>query len=736
MKNVKKFILSLSGLALCCVASGSVLSTVNASAEEVNNTVNTVNFQMTSGASIRIDANTQDGKDENGIRYQIKMPDSEYKALESNSAYDSVSYGILIAPNEYVTKYGALDKANVFGKEAVYDWAVKNENGNWVYEGDGSKTRIMNFESDILSPWSKDETVRTYFGSIVNLDETNLPRDFVGVGYIKYTKDGVTDYVFAQANDNVRSMSQVARLAYADTSANALDQTTKDELKKTYIDDVFGNSFEFDSAKDAYLSVNDKNASIVTDGNVKGLKATVSQIKNNQGRQDLRINVGGEYQFKDIEKIVIRYKVTVSNNDGWWRLFFNDNTTEGQQLVNNTGVTYSTQTGRDSGVMSDYATITIDPSVANSKTGLTSDDYFYAINIGYRDSADRTMTMIIDSVVVYTGYKAEYLNFNESAAVGLALSGANTTIVSDGTVTGLQGTFTQTSSGARNDLKVNVGGEYQFKQIQKIVIKYKVTESNNNGWWRLFFNNNTTEGQQLVNNTGVTYSTQTGRDSGVMSDYGTVTIEPSLANSKTGLSGEDYFSTFSFGYRDSVNRTLTMIIDSVEIYVYENMFNFADNSALSLVSGLDVSLVEDAGCTDGKGVKGSFARDDKNSQSLKINFGGVYKIAEIEKIVIRYKMTEGNNGWYRLYANGKKDNDAYRLQSPNIVFASSTSSQAKPMNDYSTITINQAAFTASAGPALAETATLNSLEFWFGGWQNSSGSTSTLIIDSITIVLK
>lgn len=476
MKNTKKWIFSLSALALCCMASGSALSAVKASAAEVNNTVNTVNFQIVSGAAIRIDSNAQDGKDENGIRYQITMPDSEYKALESNSAYDSVSYGILIAPNEYVTKYGELNKTNVFGEEAVYDWAVKNENGNWVYEGDGSKTRIMNFESDTLSPYSKNETVRTYFGSIVNLDETNIPRDFVGVGYIKYTKGSVTDYVFAQANDNVRSMSQVARLAYADTSATALDQTTKDAVKKTYIDDVFGNSFEFNSAKDAYLSVNDKNASIVTDGNVKGLKATVSQIKNNQGRQDLRINVGGEYQFKQIQKIVVKYKVAESNNDGWWRLFFNDNTTEGQQLVNNTGVTYAPDAGRASQVMSDYATVTIDPSVANSKTGLTGDDYFYAINIGYRDEADRAMTMIIDSVVVYTGYKAEYLNFNESAAVGLVQEGYNTSLVDLGNGNkALQADLCQWyNGGTRYNLKINLGGKYKVSEIASVEISYKV----------------------------------------------------------------------------------------------------------------------------------------------------------------------------------------------------------------------------------------------------------------------
>ena len=499
MRNVKKAILALSTLAICCVTCGG-LTAVNANAaelEQVNNTVDTVSFQIVSGAAIRLDSNAQDGKDENGIRYQITMPDSEYKALERNAAYASVSYGILIAPNDYVTKYGALDKENVFGNDAAYDWAVKNEDGEWVYNG--SKTRIMNFETDTLSPWSKDETVRTYFGSIVNLDETNIPRSFVGVGYMKYTMaNGDTDYVFAAANDNVRSMSQVARSAYADTSANALPQSTKDTLKKTYIDDVYGKTFDFNKTTDTYyVSSYDGNVSIEDDAQCEDGKAVQAKFMNG-AVNDLVIDVGGEYQFKDIEKIEITYKITgaTKESDSWWRLFLNDNVAEGKQVVKGTGVTFTDETGRGGGTMTSFATMTIKPAEANAKTGLSEEDYFTKIHFGYRYSAEyysaHGATILIDSIRIVE--KENYLEFNSEDAIdAVVIEGYNTSIVDLGNGNkALQADLCQWySGGTRGNLKINLGGQYQVKDVAKVEISYKVfavTASSSAMYWNIHLN--------------------------------------------------------------------------------------------------------------------------------------------------------------------------------------------------------------------------------------------------------
>lgn len=501
MKNVKKFILSLSALALCCVAGGGALSAVKASADGVANTVDTVKFQMASGAAIRI----SDNSEENGIRYQITMPDSEYKALEANSAYSSVSYGILIAPNDYAKK-NALDKANVFGASAVYDWAEKNENGEWVYNDNSSKTRIMNFETDTLSPWSKDETVRTYFGSIVDLEETNIPRDFVGVGYIKYTTADGTDYVFADANDNVRSMSQVARLAYADTGADALDQTTKNEVKKTYIDDVYGKTFDFNSKADAYLAKSGENTVITPDEEVSGVTGLQGTLKNGKVNgvvegvnYDFKIDLGGEYQFKYIKQVIVKYRVFNGkpSSNSWWRTFLNDNTTEGQQLVKGTGVTFSTEKGRASEEMTEYGTLTIDPSVANAKTGLTGDDYFYAISFGYRQSteliADRVATMIIDSIEI-VAFEESYLEFNNEESLSLVKEGHNTSIVDlgDGNKA-LQADLKhwESNSSPRWNINIELGGIYKVSEVEKIEIGWKRScACSSTSWWHIAFNTN------------------------------------------------------------------------------------------------------------------------------------------------------------------------------------------------------------------------------------------------------
>ena len=564
-------------------------------------------------------------------------------------------------------------------------------------------------------------------------------------GYIFTPTAGGTYTLVVKAKDNAGNVS-------------AESKTIKFTLnyyqdKAAYYNDML--NFAEKSATSLVKSY-DGNVSIVEDAGCedgKGVQASfINYIVN-----DLSIDVGGVYQFKDIDRIVITYKIIAANktSDSWWRVFLNDNTAEGQQVSTTAGVTFTDEAGRGGGTMTSFGKMTIKPAQANTLTGLSETDYFTKISFGYRRGADNAnahgVTLIIDSIKVYSNiFNPENLEFNGASALALVESGANPSIVTDGSVTGVKATIVQPSGNSgltpvgRQDLRINVGGKYQFKNIEKIVITYKVTASNNtDGWWRLFFNDNTTDGQQISKATGgVTFTTETGRQSEVMTTYCMLTIEPAIANSATGLSGEDSFYAISIGYRDYVDRTMTIIIDSIqivekEVFVFnEEYLKFGESASLGLVSGLNVSFVEDSGCTDGKGVKGSFARDDKNSQSLKINLGGNYKIAEIDKIVIRYKMTEGNDGWYRLYVNGKNDKDDYRLQSPNITFASSTSSQAKPMNEYSTITINQAAFTATAGPALAETDTLDSLEFWFGVWQGSSGSTSTLIIDSIQIVLK
>ena len=224
--------------ALCFV------SIANATATTAN-MVDNVSFYVVEGASIRYGI---DGH--NGLRYEIRMKANEYDALKKNDTYSSVSFGILIAPKSYLTAGHELNKANVFGVDgtAIYDWATL-ENGEWVYN-DSGKVRITNFETDYLNSVSNADYVR-YYGSIVDIRDgsitesnpngvNNIDREFYGVGYIKYTVGGQTDYRFATdvidddgevkplADNTTRSIAYVTQKAI--TAVDEMQNPTDNDL--------------------------------------------------------------------------------------------------------------------------------------------------------------------------------------------------------------------------------------------------------------------------------------------------------------------------------------------------------------------------------------------------------------------------------------------------------------------------------------------------------------------------
>lgn len=84
---------------------------------------------MAYGASVRYASESET----NGLRFTAVVPQNLYK--------DGATYGMLIAPEDYVAE-NPLDYENLFGENAVYDWAVKNADGEYVYSG--TKTRIIN----------------------------------------------------------------------------------------------------------------------------------------------------------------------------------------------------------------------------------------------------------------------------------------------------------------------------------------------------------------------------------------------------------------------------------------------------------------------------------------------------------------------------------------------------------------------------------------------------------------
>ncbi len=242
MKKMRNILLTLSAFSLCFIGG---VSTLKASAQEAQSVdVNTVKLAMVEGAAIRYSRPTDDSAEakeeaykKNGIKFVVALPEADYLGLEAleGKTYTSVSYGVLVAPEDY----GTLDPASVFGVggEKKFDWSIWNEEKDvWEYTGDGTYTRITNVISEKMV-WNEQKSRYEWSGSITNLKTANLDRKFQGVGYIAYTTEvegsEVTKYIFTEDN-SVRSMVQVAQLAIDSGAYVGIDEL----LTESYITPV------------------------------------------------------------------------------------------------------------------------------------------------------------------------------------------------------------------------------------------------------------------------------------------------------------------------------------------------------------------------------------------------------------------------------------------------------------------------------------------------------------------
>ncbi len=199
-------------------------------------------FWLEDGASVRY--GTVDGKKVSGLRYTFQIKKSVYDAHN-----DYTKYGILIAPKAY-----ELTPANVFGASAIYDWAEKVD-GEWKYTG--TKTRIANlpaekFEDDTLL----GVAVKQFYGSLIDLKDTNIAKEFRGVAYVGTSTDGVNyTYEFVTNESNVRSMAYVAQLAKADPESGADLKSDMDTLylsKVATVASSYKTEYYFEQADGSY----------------------------------------------------------------------------------------------------------------------------------------------------------------------------------------------------------------------------------------------------------------------------------------------------------------------------------------------------------------------------------------------------------------------------------------------------------------------------------------------------
>ena len=227
MKTKKIFTAVLSILFAVCL-SFAVLPFASAKADDAA----LPEVTMKHGASIRLSTTGTDGSD-SGIKFAFSMSAEDYAALSASDVYTDVKYGVFIAAASYnVTGKEIADETHLVGDNAIYYWQVGETDGKPVYNvtpAAGMK-RIICAEGDAMATESDGKAY--FYGSVVNMKDENLRRDYIGVGYVKYTVNGETHYKFAAADDNVRSVETVARVAYT------ADPELRDKLVSLYLNKV------------------------------------------------------------------------------------------------------------------------------------------------------------------------------------------------------------------------------------------------------------------------------------------------------------------------------------------------------------------------------------------------------------------------------------------------------------------------------------------------------------------
>ena len=210
-------------------------STIIGNAYANENAFDLAQIDMMKGASVRYytdDATTK----ESGIRFSSIIDFAQYEALEAMESSEGVkvSYGMVIAPYEYYQNV-EFNEATIFGVngDKKYTWDGDSVEDATAY----TKIAHVTYDSLIVSKQVGYENYYELKGSLINIKEENLTKEFIGRGYIKYESNGVTKYKFATysndfKNDNVRSIVYVSQLAI-----DANDEASS-WLDKNYVQEV------------------------------------------------------------------------------------------------------------------------------------------------------------------------------------------------------------------------------------------------------------------------------------------------------------------------------------------------------------------------------------------------------------------------------------------------------------------------------------------------------------------
>lgn len=211
MKSItKKLSVSLLSAAALALSFSAVKAYGAANAEEV--TAATASASMVYGASVRVKG---DDYTQNGIRFSMMMNQADYTAVKAET---NPVFGVMIVPQAYnIAGDSAKMLAILNGTDEEYsvDASAEDKKQIWNVSGDS----MLYFEANE----EENRAAGYYFsGVMVNVQQDNLDRRFVGVGYYGYG-DEIKLAAFNQNNieNNTRSMVKVAYEAAQTETENA-----------------------------------------------------------------------------------------------------------------------------------------------------------------------------------------------------------------------------------------------------------------------------------------------------------------------------------------------------------------------------------------------------------------------------------------------------------------------------------------------------------------------------------
>lgn len=256
----KRFIIGMATAATCFLTVAGISLNASKTEAQAQSAFQTVAFNMDKGASVRLTSSELN----NGLKFTAYMSKADYESVET----ESVSYGVLIVPYDYIENGYEITVDNVFGKTPVYSSAETL--------GTGQK-RIVNLSCDEMT-LDKDDAGRYLVqGSITDILTKNLTREFFGLAYMT----NGTDYRFADytEGENVRSMVYVAQLALED---DELTEAQKERVKAAYTENTAVTSLSSSYTVNYYKEKSDGTYDVTTNtvtGNINSAVTVQTSVE-------------------------------------------------------------------------------------------------------------------------------------------------------------------------------------------------------------------------------------------------------------------------------------------------------------------------------------------------------------------------------------------------------------------------------------------------------------------------